>query len=38
LLASQRVQPAKLLATRYEFKHPTLEIALRELLKAPATS
>jgi uncharacterized protein (TIGR01777 family) len=37
LLASQRVQPAKLLATRYEFKHPTLEVALRELLKAPAT-
>jgi uncharacterized protein (TIGR01777 family) len=32
LLASQRAAPAKLLATGFEFLHPTLEIALRALL------
>jgi uncharacterized protein (TIGR01777 family) len=32
LLASQRVAPAKLLATGFEFLHPTLEIALQALV------
>jgi len=32
LLASQRAVPAKLLATGFPFRHPTLESALRELL------
>jgi uncharacterized protein (TIGR01777 family) len=34
LLASARVEPAKLLATRFVFRHKELEPALRELLKA----
>jgi hypothetical protein len=33
LLASTRVQPAKLLASGYEFRYPELESALRRLLK-----
>jgi hypothetical protein len=32
LLASTRVEPARLLATRYAFRHPTLEGALRAVL------
>jgi uncharacterized protein (TIGR01777 family) len=32
LLASTRVEPARLLATGYEFRYPTLEGALRHLL------
>ncbi len=32
LLASQRVEPAKLLASGYEFHHANLEPALRHLL------
>jgi uncharacterized protein (TIGR01777 family) len=32
LLASARVQPAKLLASGYQFRHPELEAALRHLL------
>lgn len=32
LLASQRAVPAKLLATGFQFRHPTLESAFRELL------
>ena len=32
LLASTRVEPAKLQASGFEFKHPTLEGALRHLL------
>lgn len=32
LLASQRVQPAKLLETGYEFRYPTVESALRHVL------
>jgi hypothetical protein len=32
LLASQRVQPARLLATEYRFRYPELEGALRHLL------
>lgn len=32
LLASARVEPARLKATGFEFKHPTLEDALRHLL------
>jgi uncharacterized protein len=35
LLASARVQPAKLLATDYEFRHPDLDAALRHLLGVP---
>lgn len=34
LLTSQRAVPAKLLATGFQFRHPTLESALRELLAA----
>jgi uncharacterized protein len=34
LLASQRVEPAKLLATRFGFRHRDVESALRELLAA----
>jgi len=34
LLASARVEPAKLLATRFVFRHKELEPALRDLLKA----
>jgi uncharacterized protein len=33
LLASQRVQPAKLLASGYTFQHPELRLALQEILK-----
>ncbi|HSK99831.1 MAG TPA: TIGR01777 family oxidoreductase [Rubrobacteraceae bacterium] len=33
LLASQRVRPARLEATGYEFRHPELEGALRHLLR-----
>lgn len=33
LLASQRAVPAKLLATGFQFRHPTLESGLRELLR-----
>jgi NAD dependent epimerase/dehydratase family enzyme len=32
LLASQRVEPAKLLKTGYAFRYPELELALRHLL------
>ena len=33
LLASQRVEPARLLASGYQFKHPKLKPALEEMLK-----
>lgn len=33
LLASQRVEPARLLASGYQFKHPKLKSALEEMLK-----
>jgi len=33
LLSGQRVQPAKLLASRYAFRHPTLDAAFADLLK-----
>jgi NAD dependent epimerase/dehydratase family enzyme len=33
LLASTRVQPAKLLASGYSFRYPELEGALRHLLQ-----
>jgi NAD dependent epimerase/dehydratase family enzyme len=33
LLASARVQPAKLVASGYTFRYPELEAALRHLLK-----
>jgi hypothetical protein len=33
LLASARVEPVRLKAAGFEFKHPTLEVALRHLLK-----
>ena len=36
LLASQRVEPARLLASGYRFRHPDLEPALRFLLGRPA--
>ena len=36
LLTGQRVLPARLLADGYEFHHPTLEAALRTLLRRPA--
>jgi NAD dependent epimerase/dehydratase family enzyme len=32
LLASQRVEPARLLSSGYAFHHPTLEVALRAAL------
>jgi hypothetical protein len=32
LLASTRVEPARLLATGYEFRYPQLEDALRHVL------
>jgi NAD dependent epimerase/dehydratase family enzyme len=32
LLASARIEPAKLLATGYKFRHAELEKALRDLL------
>jgi NAD dependent epimerase/dehydratase family enzyme len=32
LLSSARVEPSRLLATGYRFRHPTLEGALRHLL------
>lgn len=38
LLASQRVAPARLLATGFEFRQPRLEPALRHLLGRPARS
>jgi NAD dependent epimerase/dehydratase family enzyme len=33
LLASARVEPAKLLASRFVFRHKELEAALRQLLR-----
>jgi NAD dependent epimerase/dehydratase family enzyme len=36
LLFSQRVEPAVLRATGYEFRHPSLEAALRAVLARPA--
>ena len=36
LLASQRVEPARLLASGYRFRFPDLEPALRHLLGRPA--
>jgi NAD dependent epimerase/dehydratase family enzyme len=33
LLASARVQPAKLVASGYAFRYPDLDAALRHLLK-----
>lgn len=36
LLDSQRVLPARLLASGFEFRHPTLEAALRAVLGRPA--
>lgn len=35
LLASQRLEPARLLSTGYEFRYPNLEGALRHLLTGP---
>ena len=35
LLFSQRVQPAVLQSTGYEFRHPSLEAALRAVLDRP---
>jgi hypothetical protein len=35
LLASQRVEPARLLATGYRFRHPDLAPALRDILSRP---
>jgi uncharacterized protein (TIGR01777 family) len=35
LLSGQRVQPAHLLASGYEFRHPSLEAALRAVLDRP---
>jgi NAD dependent epimerase/dehydratase family enzyme len=32
-LGSQRVQPAKLLASGYQFKHPELRNALKDILR-----
>jgi NAD dependent epimerase/dehydratase family enzyme len=32
-LASQRVEPAKLTASGYQFRHPELRQALEEILK-----
>jgi hypothetical protein len=32
LLSSARIEPARLLAAGYKFKHPELEGALRDLL------
>ena len=37
LLASTRVEPARLLGTGYEFLHPELEGALQDLLKGPGS-
>lgn len=36
LLSSARVVPARLQATGYRFRHPGLEVALRDLLNKPA--
>lgn len=36
LLASQRVSPDRLQSSNYNFRHPTLEAALRHLLGAPS--
>jgi NAD dependent epimerase/dehydratase family enzyme len=33
LLASQRVEPSKLIASGYKFRHPDLEQALRHILR-----
>ena len=38
LLGSQRVQPARLLATGYAFLYPNLEGALRHVLRRPRVS
>jgi uncharacterized protein (TIGR01777 family) len=35
ILASQNVAPARLLASGFEFRHPTIEDALRDLLRRP---
>lgn len=37
LLASQRVEPGRLVASGYRFRHPVLEGALRSLLNKPAS-
>ena len=37
LLSSQRVEPARLLASGYRFLHPDLEPALRHLLDSAAS-
>jgi hypothetical protein len=37
-LASQRAEPAKLVATGYQFKQPELKTALEQILKRPAGS
>ena len=37
LLSSTRVEPARLLATGYEFQYPDLEGALQHLLKKSET-
>lgn len=38
LLASQRVEPAKLLASGYKFQYPDLTLSLRQILKRQGTS
>jgi len=38
LFAGQRVQPRALQAAGYEFRHPTLEVALRAVLDKPAAA
>ena len=38
LFAGQRVSPTVLEATGYEFRHPTLEVALRAVLDKPAAA
>ncbi len=37
LLSSTRVEPAKLLATGFQFEHPELELALRHILQSAQT-